>query len=600
MTGGSHPQRKDSTMKRRLLSGTVSLMLISALFVGLDLSFDIIPKVSSGLIEVDDSGGKDYLTIQEGVDAAIPGDTVFVYSGFYDEDVIIEKTINLTGENRDTTIINGSGGGGSIWARYADFINVSGFTFQNGGTGISIHYSNYSRVENCKSILNQYGIIVSNSNGSVVKGNIASNNSDYHGIYLEGSTNITVKNNTCSNNTAHGIRLQSLSNNNKIANNVCSNNYGGISVGSSTNNLIINNTVDLNSYYGLGIFSDNNTFIENQIISNYVGVRSNALIDDTNRLINCTLVSSTSKDIDKGSLDNLILLNTTFNKSKTSFQGVLSILEVQWYLHINVIDILGNPVPNVNIKIKDNNNGSYNETFSTDSMGYLRWLTVTEYIEQDTDGDTIGEKKYYTPHKIIAWNDTLVGYAQPFMNESKTVTIILYNGTFLELEPGWNLISLPRIQSNTNLQTIVQSIEGQYDAVQWYNITDTNDPWKHNHISKPSNLNDLDEINHTMGFWIYIIDTQGTTLIVFGDVLTITQNITLYPGWNLVGFPSKSNKTRDIALNGIFYGSDIDSIWTYNASIHKWVELDESIDYFEVGQGYWIHSKVTKTWNVPL
>ncbi len=220
---------------------------------------------------------------------------------------------------------------------------------------------------------------------------------------------------------------------------------------------------------------------------------------------------------------------------------------------------------------------------------------MTEYIEQKSG------KTYYTPHRINAWNDTLVGYAypEPIMNKSKTVTIILYNGTFLELGRGWNLISLPRIQSNTNLQTVLQSIEGQFDAVQWYNVTDSNDPWKHHHILKPSNLNDLDKINHTMGLWIHITDPGGTTLVVFGDVLTSTQNITLYPGWNLVGYPSLSIKNRTEALNNINFSNDLDAIWTYNATTQKWKEINAS-DNFEVGRGYWIHAKVTKTWIVPL
>jgi hypothetical protein len=275
-------------------------------------------------------------------------------------------------------------------------------------------------------------------------------------------------------------------------------------------------------------------------------------------------------------------------------------LEVQWYLNINIIDYLGNPIPNAKVKIEDNINGIYNQLLTTDINGQIKWLTITEYVEQDTDGNTIGEKTYFSPHKIIAWNETLVGYAQSFMNESKTITIVLYNGTLLDIEPGWNLISLPRPQSDTNLQTVLQPVENQYNAAQWYNVTNTNDPWKHHHVSKPSNLNDLKKINHTMGFWLYIADPAGTTLVVIGDELTFNQNISIYPGWNLVGFPSKINKTRDVGLGTLNFGSDIDSIWTYNSTIDKWIELIDVMDYFEVGKGYWIHSRVTKVWNVPL
>ncbi len=113
-------------------------------------------------------------------------------------------------------------------------------------------------------------------------------------------------------------------------------------------------------------------------------------------------------------------------------------------------------------------------------------------------------------------------------------------------------------------------------------------------------MNDLGKLNHTMGFWLHITDLQGTSLVVFGEELITDQNISLYPGWNLVGYPSKSNKTRDVALDNLFYGTDVDAIWTYNATIQKWMELNDTEDYFEVGQGYWVHSKVEDVWNVPL
>jgi hypothetical protein len=268
-----------------------------------------------------------------------------------------------------------------------------------------------------------------------------------------------------------------------------------------------------------------------------------------------------------------------------------STLTVQWYLHVNVLDYFDNPVPNANVKIEDNINSSYNKTYSADVNGNIRWLTVTEYIEQDTDGNTIGKKTYHTPHKIVAWNDTLVGFARPIMNESKTITIVLYNGTLMDLEPGWNLISIPRIQSDTNLPTVLQSIEGQYDAVQWYNVTDSNDPWKRNIISKPSNMNDLNAVNRMMGLKIHITDPSGTTLVVFGDVLTSTQNIPLYNGWNLVGYPSNIARTPDFGLP-----PSVDMVQWFNSSLGIWESWDpgdyspDNLEYIKPGQGLWIHS----------
>jgi hypothetical protein len=170
---------------------------------------------------------------------------------------------------------------------------------------------------------------------------------------------------------------------------------------------------------------------------------------------------------------------------------------------------------------------------------------------------------------------------------------------FIVLKEGWNLISLPLIPPDVSLQAVLQSIDGQYDAVQWYNVTDSIDPWKHNYLSKPSNLNDLNEISQTMGLWVHVTEPGETRLVVPGDMLVSTQIITLYPGWNLVGYPSTTDKVRLKAMNNIFFDTDVDAVWTYNATAQKWKEITASDD-FEVGRGYWMHSKVTKPWIVPL
>lgn len=316
-------------------------------------------------------------------------------------------------------------------------------------------------------------------------------------------------------------------------------------------------------------------------------------IDGSSPLIeNCTL--SNTDDIDLDTNSHATTLNSTFDKTNVIID-TSSTLTVQWYLHVKVTDYFNTEVANANVNVEDNDNGTFNETYLTKSDGYRRWIVITEFWQNKSI------KIYYTPHKITAWDGTLMGYADPnpFMNESKVINIILNNTTLLDLEPGWNLVSLPRIQLNTDIETVFQSIEGDYDNVQWYNITDNKDLWKLYHVSKPPALNDLNEINHTMGIWIHITNPTGTIFAAIGDELTLNQSIALYPGWNLVGYPSLKDRTRDEALNNIKFGSDVDSIWTYNATTPKWEEITAS-DNFELGRGYWIHSKVKKVWDVPL
>jgi parallel beta-helix repeat protein len=172
-------------------------------------------------------------------------------------------------------------------------------------------------------------------------------------------------------------------------------------------------------------------------------------------------------------------------------------------------------------------------------------------------------------------------------------------GNFLWLQEGWNLISIPLIQIEQNLVKVLESINGLYDAVQWYNVSDTQDHWKHNHIKKPSHMNDLSEINHTMGFLIHVTAQSGFIFPYKGDLLFQNQTIQLHPGWNLVGYPSLTNHNRTVGLNNLDFGADVDAIQWYDASTKTWHFMDQD-DSFVPGRGYWVHSKVEAEWEVPL
>ena len=89
---------------------------ITILFLGTciipSVAIDTVKKssmpISNGnTLYVGGTGPNNYTSIQDAIDNANEGDTVYVYdeSSPYYENVVIEKTINLIGEDRDTTII---------------------------------------------------------------------------------------------------------------------------------------------------------------------------------------------------------------------------------------------------------------------------------------------------------------------------------------------------------------------------------------------------------------------------------------------------------------------------------------------------------------
>ena len=75
-----------------------------------------------------------YQTIRLGVDAAVPGGTVYVTAGTYNEAVTINKPVTLQGAGAATTIIDGAGLGASVLVSIPSAtgaITLDGFTIKN-------------------------------------------------------------------------------------------------------------------------------------------------------------------------------------------------------------------------------------------------------------------------------------------------------------------------------------------------------------------------------------------------------------------------------------------------------------------------------------
>ena len=86
----------------------------------------------SDIIYVDHNGESDYNNIQDAINMANDGDVIFVKEGIYFENLIIDKMIYLTGENKNNTIIDGNGTGDVIYITNSGTV-ISGFTIQNSG-----------------------------------------------------------------------------------------------------------------------------------------------------------------------------------------------------------------------------------------------------------------------------------------------------------------------------------------------------------------------------------------------------------------------------------------------------------------------------------
>jgi parallel beta-helix repeat protein len=125
-------------MKKCLVIG-IALLFIGAAIIpssGQQTEKVSFPMSRGNTLYVGGSGPGNYSRIQDAINASIDGDTVFVFddsSPYYENNILINTSINLFGEDKNTTIIDGNGGGNetNILRISADDVKVTGFTIRN-------------------------------------------------------------------------------------------------------------------------------------------------------------------------------------------------------------------------------------------------------------------------------------------------------------------------------------------------------------------------------------------------------------------------------------------------------------------------------------
>jgi parallel beta-helix repeat protein len=143
-------------------------------------------------------GTKQYNSIQEAINASPENYTIYVYAGTYYENVVINKSIVLKGEDKLTTIIDGNNTDDVIFIDEGGHANISGFTIQNSGqndfttsdAGIEIMSHNNSIFNNIIRN-NTVGIYTSIAKYNLFKQNIFETNKKY-GMYLYSSSDYAI------------------------------------------------------------------------------------------------------------------------------------------------------------------------------------------------------------------------------------------------------------------------------------------------------------------------------------------------------------------------------------------------------------------------
>lgn len=303
-----------------------ALAFASIMLVSLLAGMGQIPSASAATLYVGGGGPGHYTTIQAAVDAANPGDTVYVYSGVYEESVSISKPLTLKGEHAETTEIRAENRRTAVYVS-ASHVEVSGFTIGgSSGSGIVLYYDDHCRFADNIFHGDIQGIALSYSSHNTIEGN-AMLNGLRGGIRLAYSHDTTIQGNSISQ-KERGIHL-SYSHNNSILGNVVLETDEGIRLAYSYDSEIADNRVSGSGRYGISLsYSGDAQIRDNTVSDNGDGILSwyprrdilitGNLISDNDRgvyagLASAVQISVTNNRIMGNSMAGIRLLGTHDN-----------------------------------------------------------------------------------------------------------------------------------------------------------------------------------------------------------------------------------------------------------------------------------------------
>jgi len=296
---------KNGLMTKSLIFGIVVIFIGASAVSAIDNEWSLSPQsMNRGWLYVGGGLGN-YTTIQDAINNATNGDTIFVYNGTYNENVDTkQKKIILIGEDRDTTFIHGQTTDPVVRIGTSD-TSVSGFTMNGSSTEIILQVASLGENIYITNNLMQgggYGIVLGLTSNKVTITNNTITSNMYIGIQLQTSTYNLIKENRIENNGAQGIEISQISHHNSILNNTIINN--------GKEGILVN-----------GLTSTENTIEGNNISNNQIGIRFSGGTS-ANKIIGNNIEESIMEGVlFQSSSENTIEMNNFIdNKRQATFK----------------------------------------------------------------------------------------------------------------------------------------------------------------------------------------------------------------------------------------------------------------------------------------
>jgi len=175
---------------------------------------------------------------------------------------------------------------------------------------------------------------------------------------------------------------------------------------------------------------------------------------------------------------------------------------------------------------------------------------------------------------------------------ASTVTVYSFG---IELEPGWNLISIPLVPTDTNIEAVLNEADVEVVWAYQHNPETGENEWYSYSPDAPEEVNDLETMVPGYGYYVYVSEeyladlnlglyNNGDKYYEIGQQgIPMPPQVTLTSGWNLIGHFGMNEVAKSEEIQDLSGGSLTDL-----ADLTLLGQAAGPINYLEPGVGYWV------------